>query len=58
MHIFQVRQAATGAVLWTGAAPDQTSALDIMAHEAGYRDASELPASIRASGLWAEPLEL
>ena len=51
MTIFQIRQRSSGAILWTGAAPDAHGALDAMAREAGYRDFDALPESIRASGV-------
>lgn len=38
MSIFQLKQKKSGAVLWTGAADDEQTALDAMACEAGYRD--------------------
>jgi hypothetical protein len=40
MSIFQIKQKKSGAVLWTGAADDEQTALDAMAREAGYRDFS------------------
>lgn len=58
MRVFQIRQATTGSILWTGAAPDDTSALDVMAHEAGYRDAAHLPDAIRKAGLKVENINL
>lgn len=54
MRVFQVRQRATGAILWTGAAFNEVAALDAMAHEAGYYDFSDLPEHVRAGGLVAE----
>lgn len=51
MHIFQVKQASSGAVLWTGNATDATSALDAMAREAGYTHYDALPDTIRAAGV-------
>jgi hypothetical protein len=56
MGIFQVRQVATRAVLWVGAAHDESEALEAMAHEAGYSTFSDLPAEIRSKGLQAEPV--
>ncbi|NEU11403.1 hypothetical protein G3T14_04595 [Methylobacterium sp. BTF04] len=50
MTIFEIKQKSNGAVLWTGAALDATSALDAMAREAGYIDYAALPADIRAAG--------
>lgn len=49
MTIFQIKQAATGAVLWTGGAADEQQALDAMAREAGYADFSALPESLRGT---------
>ena len=43
MHIYQIRQKSSRAILWTGAALDPQSALDAMAREAGYPDYSALP---------------
>ena len=48
----------SGAVLWTGAADDEQTALDAMAREAGYRDFSSLPDAIRADGIEAAKLDL
>ncbi len=56
MPVFQVRQGATGAILWTGSASNETRALDAMANEAGYYDESDLPESIRQGGLIVETL--
>ena len=56
MRVFQVRQSATGAILWTGAAAGEIQALDAMAHEAGYYDHSDLPEGIRLGGLSVEAL--
>ncbi|WP_375464864.1 hypothetical protein [uncultured Methylobacterium sp.] len=58
MSIFQIRQTKSGAVLWTGSADDEQNALDAMAREAGYRDFSALPDSIRGDGLEAAKLDL
>ncbi|MGH1569830.1 hypothetical protein ACRAWG_03140 [Methylobacterium sp. P31] len=58
MSIFQIRQKKSGAVLWTGAADDEQTALDAMAREAGYRDFSALPETIRADGIEAAKLDL
>ncbi|GJE00256.1 hypothetical protein [Methylobacterium isbiliense] len=49
MTIFQIKQAATGAVLWTGGAADEQQALDAMAREAGYADFAALPESLRGA---------
>ncbi len=58
MSIFQVRQTKNGAVLWTGSADDEATALDAMAREAGYRDFLALPDSVRSNGLEAAKLDL
>lgn len=58
MSIFQIRQTKNGAVLWTGAAEDEATALDAMAREAGYRDFSALPEAVRADGVEAAKLDL
>lgn len=58
MSIFQIRQTMSGAVLWTGSATDEQAALDAMAREAGYRDFSALPETLRANGLQADKLDL
>lgn len=46
MSIFQIRQAGTGAILWTGEATNEIQAMDAMAHDAGYRDRSDLPQNL------------
>jgi hypothetical protein len=56
--IFEIRQTTSGAVLWTGSAADEQSALDAMAREAGYRDFSALPETLRVDGLKADKLDL
>ena len=58
MSIFQIKQTASGAVLWTGAAADAQTALDAMAREAGYRDFLAIPDTIRAAGIEAAKLDL
>lgn len=58
MSIFQIKQKTNGAVLWTGSARDEKSALDAMAREAGYRDFAALPESLRGEGLTADKLDL
>lgn len=58
MSIFQIKQTKSGAVLWTGSAPDAQAALDAMAREAGYRDFSALPEALRADGMQADKLDL
>ncbi|WP_181259671.1 MULTISPECIES: hypothetical protein [unclassified Methylobacterium] len=56
MSIFEVRQQSNGAVLWTGSALDEVSALDAMAREAGYIDFQALPEEIRAAHPVARPI--
>lgn len=56
MHIFQIRQTSSGAILWTGNASDAPSALDAMAREAGYTHYDALPDTIRAAGIVAMEL--
>ncbi|GJE55768.1 MULTISPECIES: hypothetical protein [Methylobacterium] len=58
MSIFQIKQKTSGAVLWTGSAHDEKTALDAMAREAGYPDYASLPNQIRASGVQAAKLDL
>ena len=58
MSIFQIRQKTSGAILWTGSAEDERTALDAMAREAGYADSSALPDSVRAAGFEAARLDL
>ena len=58
MSIFQIKQTKSGAVLWTGSADDEQNALDAMAREAGYRDFSAVPDTIRANGIEASELDL
>ncbi|GJD35230.1 hypothetical protein [Methylobacterium aerolatum] len=58
MSIFQIRQKTSGAVLWTGSAPDAQAALDAMAREAGYRDFAALPETLRTRGVQADKLDL
>ena len=55
MSIFQIRQGGTGAILWTGEASNEIQAMDAMAHEAGYRDRSDLPQNL-GRGLKVEAL--
>lgn len=57
MKVFRIMQAATGAILWIGAAPDPSKALDAMARAAGHRDRSGIPAHLHAGGLHVEELE-
>lgn len=58
MKVFQVRQSATGTILWTGSATDPIAALDAMAHEAGYYDHADIPEALRAGGLQAEEIRI
>jgi len=58
MSIFQIRQTTSGAVLWTGSAVDEKTALDAMAREAGYLDYAALPDTLRAGGIEASKLDL
>ncbi|KMO34448.1 hypothetical protein VQ03_23375 [Methylobacterium tarhaniae] len=58
MAIFQVRQAATGAILWTGGAENEQQALDAMAREAGYADFAAIPESLRGAGTKVDRLNL
>ena len=58
MKVFQVRQCATGDILWMGTALNEVAALDAMAHEAGYYDFSDLPEHVRAGGLVAEAVRV
>ena len=55
MPIFHIRHGGTGAILWTGAAANETQAMDAMAHDAGYCDHSDLPDNM-CEGLKAEAL--
>ena len=58
MSIFQIRQKTSGAVLWTGSADDEHTALDAMAREAGYPDYTALPDGLRAAGFETAKLDL
>lgn len=58
MSIFQIRQKTSGAILWTGSADDERTALDAMAREAGYPDSSALPDSVRAADFETAKLDL
>jgi hypothetical protein len=51
VKLYQIRQEATGTIVWTGAATSPLAALDAMAHEAGYYDHSDIPDHLRAGGL-------
>ncbi|MCJ2137505.1 hypothetical protein MKK69_26265 [Methylobacterium sp. J-026] len=57
MKVFRIMQAATGVILWIGAALDSLTALDAMAHAAGYRDRAGIPPHLRAGGLHVEEVE-
>jgi len=54
MKIYQIRQNSTDAILWTGSADSEEAALQAMAHEAGYVEASKIPEEVRAGGLTVE----
>ncbi|ACL56654.1 hypothetical protein [Methylobacterium nodulans] len=58
MTIFQIRQATTGAVLWTGGAENEQQALDAMAREAGYADFASIPESVRGTDTRVDRLNL
>jgi hypothetical protein len=58
MRIFEVKQRSTGVILWVGSAQDETNALEVMAHEAGYKDAEHLPADVMAGGIIAHALNI
>ncbi|WP_336485660.1 hypothetical protein [Methylobacterium nigriterrae] len=58
MSIFQIRQKKSGAVLWTGSADCERTALDAMARQAGYRDYASLPETIRAKDLETAKLDM
>ncbi|KQT61149.1 hypothetical protein ASG52_16240 [Methylobacterium sp. Leaf456] len=58
MSIFQIRQKTSGAVLWTGSADDERTALDAMAREAGYADYAALPDGLRTAGFETSKLDL
>lgn len=58
MSIFQIRQKSSGAVLWTGSADDERTALDAMAREAGYADYAALPDGLRSAGFETAKLDL
>ncbi|MHB2207855.1 hypothetical protein [Methylobacterium sp. CM6257] len=57
MKVFRIMQAATGTILWIGAALDPLRALDAMASAAGYRDRTRIPDHLRAGGLHVEEVE-
>lgn len=56
MGIYEIRQAATGTILWTGGAETAEQALDAMAREAGYRDYASIPEEARGGESRAMPL--
>lgn len=58
MSIFQIKKTTSGAILWTGSASDEKTALDAMAREAGYPDYASLPDQVRAGGIQAAKLDL
>lgn len=49
MRIFQVLQQETGVILWVGGAVTADNALEIMAHEAGYRNFGDVPREVIGS---------
>ncbi|MBN4094894.1 MULTISPECIES: hypothetical protein [unclassified Methylobacterium] len=57
MKVFRIMQAATGAILWSGAALDPMAALDAMARAAGFSDRTRIPNHLRAGGLHVEELQ-
>ena len=58
MCIFQIRQKKSGAILWTGKAESEKTALDAMARAVGYPDYASLPREIRSAGIDTEKLDL
>ncbi len=58
MSIFQIKQAKSGAVLWTGSAESERNALDAMAREAGYADFNAMPDHLRNAGIETAKLDL
>lgn len=50
MTLFQVKQRSTGVLLWVGPADSKGHALDVMARQAGFRDAAHLPVHVRYGG--------
>ena len=56
MGIYEIRQASTGAILWTGGAESEQQALDAMAREAGYPDYAALPSELRTDEMRAARL--
>ncbi|GJD50001.1 hypothetical protein OPKNFCMD_2737 [Methylobacterium crusticola] len=58
MAIYQIKQPATGAVLWTGGAESEEQALDAMAREAGYADFAAIPETLRSAGTLVDRLNL
>lgn len=46
MRIFQVSQQETGVILWVGGAVTADNALEIMAHEARYRNFGDVPREV------------
>jgi hypothetical protein len=57
MRVFRIMQAATGAILWIGAALDPLAALDAMARATDLRDRTRIPDHLRAGGLHVEEVE-
>lgn len=58
MSIYQIKQKTSGAVLWTGCADSEKTALDAMARQAGYPKFSALPGRIRSGGIETTKLDL
>ena len=58
MSLFQIRQKKSGAILWTGKADSEKTALDAMARAAGYPDYASLPQALRSGGIDTEKLDL
>lgn len=58
MCLFQIRQKQTGAILWTGKAESEQTALDAMARAVGYPDYASLPQKVRSGGIDTEKLDL
>ena len=57
MTIFQVRQARSRAIVWTGEAATADRALEAAAQAAGYHTFAEMPDGLR-SGMAAEAVKV
>jgi hypothetical protein len=57
MTIFQVRQARSRAIVWTGEAASADRALEAAAQAAGYHTFAEMPNALR-SGMAAEAVKV